>query len=320
MSVAEDGPPPDKGTRATLRIAAELAILFGTLLVIDQMFGARDGFASFQPNPYWLPVLVMAIGYGSWPGLAAAGIATLIWLTTNGVRPGGDYFATMFDLSLPPLLWYAAAVVIGEVTNVRNRRIARLTRIGRTGKRNMDRLVDAFAGLAHSNRVLQQRIATEDRTASEILTLSARLPHATGLERQSLLRAMIAMLCRTDDFTCYRTRSDLAWPILFGDGCNRERAPLPAALVAALGAKGRILHAANPADRDLLAGTGLIAVPLLARDGRKLDGVLMLHHLPFASLGPHLIADLTALATWLAHATSDHNRLADFVVLRENSL
>lgn len=319
MSGSDATPPPAMGRRRITRIAAELTVMFTILLAIDQLWGARDGFASFQPSPYWLPVLIMAIGYGSWPGLAAAGIATLIWLATNGVRPGGDYFATMFDLSLPPLLWYAAAVVIGEVTNVRNRRIARLTAIQRTGKRNMDRMADAFAGLARNNRTLQQRIATEDRTASEMLTLAARLPHVSGLERQALLRAMIAMLCRTDDFTCYHIRSDLAWPILFGDGCNRERAPLSHALVSALSAGGRILHAANPSDRAVLAGAGLVAVPLLSRDGGRLDGVLVLHHLPFASMGPHMIADLTALATWLAHATSDHQRLADFVVLRENN-
>jgi hypothetical protein len=305
--------------RRALRIAAELMAMLALLLAIDQLWGGRDGFAHFHPSPYWLPVLVMAIGYGTWPGLAAAILATAAWLWTNDVSPAGrDYFAYMFDISLPPLLWYSAAVVIGEVTNVRNHRIARLSARQQAGKRNMDRLIDAFHALAQNNRALQLRIATDEGIASEALTLAARLPQEAGLERQSTLRALIAMVSRSDDFTYYRVRSGLAWPVLFGDGCNRKRNPLPGDLVAALSSRRTIIHMATPADRPLLADAGLVAVPLYSHDGMSLDGVLVLHHLPFASMGSHLNADLTALAVWLGHYISDSNRLADLAIVRDS--
>lgn len=106
--------------RRTLRIAAELTAIFVLLVAIDKLFAARNGFAHFQPSPYWLPVLIMAISYGTWPGLAAAALATAAWLSMHDISPAGrDYFAYIFDISLPPLLWYSAAVVIGEVTNRR---------------------------------------------------------------------------------------------------------------------------------------------------------------------------------------------------------
>lgn len=307
--------------RRMARIAAELAVMIGLLLAIDRIWGGQDGFAHLPVNPYWLPVLVMAVVYGSWAGLAAAGLATIAWLATNDIHPASaDYFDTMFALSLPPLLWYTAAVVLGEVTDSRKRTIARLQSGQNVGKRNMDRLIDAFHALSQNNRVLQLRITTEERTVSEALTIAARLPHATGVERQSVLRAMVTVACRTGDFTCYRLQSGRAWPVLFGDDCNRGRKPLSAELLAVLRERRTIIHAANPVDRPLLLDIGVIALPLPAGEDGRLEGVLVLHHLPFASLGPHLNAELTALAGWLAGFVADTSLLGDLTVVREQSL
>jgi len=312
---------PGRPINHALRIAVELAVMFALLLAIDYLLGRRDGFAHFQPSPYWLPVLIMAIGYGTWPALAAAALASAVWLSTNDVSADGrDYFAYMFDISLPPLLWYSAAVAIGEITNLRNLRIARLGARSQTAKRNMDRLINAFHALAQNNRILQMRIATDERMASETLILSARLRQETGLDRQSTLRALIAMISGTDDFTYYQLRSGLAWPVLFGDGCNRERTPLSADLLSALSSRRAIMHVAVPADRPLLADSGLIAIPVWSCDETALDGVLMLHHLPFSAIGSQLNADLAALATWLGQYMSDNGRLADLVVVRDRQL
>ncbi|MCE7796315.1 hypothetical protein LWE61_07030 [Sphingobium sufflavum] len=313
---------PRATLRRAVRIGVELLVMIVLLLVIDRLWGGQDGFVGFQPNPYWLPVLVMAVTYGSWAGLAAAGAATLAWLATNGVDANrGDYFDYMFAISLPPLLWYTAAVILGEATDSRKRSIRRLTMGKQVAKRNMDRLIDAFHKLAQNNRVLQLRIATEDRTVSEALALAARLPHATGLERQGILRAMVTMACHSDNFTCYRLQSGRAWPVLFGDGCHQQQRPLPDALSAALRERRTIIHAAIPADRPLLSDVGLLAIPLVARgEEPRLEGVLILHHLPFATLGPHLNADMAALAGWLVSHVSDNSLLGDLAPLREQSV
>ncbi|CAH0355528.1 MAG: hypothetical protein WA085_01000 [Sphingobium sp.] len=304
----------------TVRILAELMAMVGLLLAVDQLWGGQNGFTHWQPNPYWVPVLVMAIVYGSWPGFTAAVLATLVWLATNDVsRTDTDYFTKVFDVSLLPMLWYTSAVIIGEVTDVRLRRIRRLELVRDIGSRNRDRIADAFQGLAQNNRVLQLGIATEQRTVSQALALAARLAHATGWERQSILRSMVTMACHSDNFTCYRLQAGRAWPVMFGDGCNGDRVPLLPALVNVLQERRAIIHAANALDRPLLADVGLVAVPILAPDEARLEGILVLHHMPFECLGPHLEAELIALAVWLRDFVADQSMLADFAVLLEKS-
>ncbi|WP_198912797.1 hypothetical protein, partial [Streptococcus agalactiae] len=63
-----------------MRIALEFVALFGLLLLADHMVAGGTAFAGIQPNPYWLPVLVMALAYGTEAGLLAAFLASAIWL------------------------------------------------------------------------------------------------------------------------------------------------------------------------------------------------------------------------------------------------
>ena len=45
------------------------------LVAIDRWLTGGTGFAQVQPNPYWLPVLAMALAYGTGPGVLAAALA-----------------------------------------------------------------------------------------------------------------------------------------------------------------------------------------------------------------------------------------------------
>lgn len=293
--------------RRMLRIALELGVGFGALWLLDVWTTGGTGFVRLDPNPFWLPVLVMALAYGTGPGLVAAALASTVWLAHVGETPGmGDYLDHLFRVSVQPLLWFVAAVAIGEVTMMRIARHARLEKRGGTAARNVARLTEAFDRLSKTNRTLQVQVATDERTLGHVVATASRLSSSDTAPRRAAIVRLVAMAARTEDFTCYRLVGGEARAWLCGDGAvGHEIAS--GMLLDRLRERDGIVHAARQADRDALDGIGVAAIALHAETG-DLVGCLVLHSLPFAALGPHRLAELTEIGVWLAPLLVDPPR------------
>lgn len=297
------------------RIAAELAVGFGALVLIDRYIGHGNAFADIQPNPLWLPVLVMALAYGTLPALAAAGIASGLWLLHAG--SGGaerDYLDHLLHLSLPPLLWFVAAVTIGEVTILRVGRYRLLDRRAGIAQRNVARLTDAFHRLARTNRALQVEVATDARTLGHIVATATRLSAVEPTERRAALAALIAMAARSEDFTCYRFAGAEGRAWLRGASAMARPDILPDALALQVRRRGGAIHVGRRGDRVVLDGIGVIALPLAERDGGAVVGCLVIHGLPFTALGAHALAEMAEIGGWLAPLIVARDRSAASVV------
>jgi hypothetical protein len=241
----------------------------------------------------------MALAYGTGPGLAAAALASAIWLAHMAGIPGaGDYFDQLFRVSVQPLLWFVAAVAIGEVTMMRIARHARLEKRGGTAIRNVARLTEAFESLSKTNRTLQVQVATEERTLGHVVATASRLSATDPAARRAAIVQLIAMAARTEDFTCYRLVGGEARAWLRG-GAAAGHDMAPTILLDRLRAGHGIAHATRQADRAALEGVGVAAVALPQAETGALIGCLVLHSLPFAALGPHRLAELTEIGTWL---------------------
>lgn len=156
----------------------ELALMLGGLLFIDHFFGNGDRFYNSQYHPFWVPVLVITVQYGSSEGILAAGLSTLALLFHNMPQhyAGEDLFMYKERISFTPLLWLCAAVILGEISmRHRNGRkeaeqtliqsqkmeesIARAYQIIEREKRSLERRI---AGLTNSPAQLMQAISQCD--------------------------------------------------------------------------------------------------------------------------------------------------------------
>lgn len=299
--------------RVRLRVALEMVALFAGLALLDWVTTGGTGFAGVHPNPFWLPVLVMALAYGTGAGIAAAAIASMLWLGHVHDNAGGrDYLDYLFHLSLPPLLWFVAAVAIGEVTMIRLGRHRWLERREGTARRNVARLTEAFHRLSRTNRVLQVAISTETRTVGHAIATATRFASGDPMERRAAIAHLIAMATRTEDFTCYRIADGVARAWLRGATPTGARDVLPAALVGWMAGRNGVMHVARRADREQLEGVGVVAIPLFGagpesagKGGGAIVGCLVLHSLPFSALTPHGIAEMAEVATWLPPLLAD---------------
>jgi hypothetical protein len=92
----------------------EIAVLFCLIIGLGWLTG--QDISDMRPHPFWVPVLLLSLQYGTVSGLLAAGIATLF--TAFGQLPeqtvGETYFVYFLRIWIEPILWLASAVLLGQ--------------------------------------------------------------------------------------------------------------------------------------------------------------------------------------------------------------
>ena len=95
----------------------ETALLLGAALLFDALFLDGTRFRAWSQHPFWIPVLLVAVQYGTNAGLVAATAGTLALLAGN-IPPQAvfeDRFIWFSGIVRLPLLWFVVTVVLGEL-------------------------------------------------------------------------------------------------------------------------------------------------------------------------------------------------------------
>ncbi|WP_156361850.1 hypothetical protein [Sphingomonas sp. Leaf343] len=284
-----------------IRIAGEMALAFGALLLLDRWIGA-DMFRTVQPHPFWLPVLAMALVYGAGPGLAAAAVATGLWITAPHptLAIGEDPFDRLVALSIGPMLWMAAAALIGEVSSARMRRIALLDRRAAMLARNTAALTEAHQTLVSTNRTLRVRIATEERGVAEAIAAVPGLIHPHPAARLRTIARLVELDAGSDDFSVYMEQDGVWHRFLRGSGATLDVTTLSPSLVARVATSETPL----PIDAPVLDGVGVVALAV-GTDDAPLASVLVFHNLPIERFTQRGMIDLLAVAGRLGPLLAD---------------
>lgn len=284
--------------RHILRMLAEMLILFASLLAIDHGLLSGEAFADVNPNPYWLPVLIMAMSYGTGMGLAAAFAATMIWLAApHGRADGVDDLEMQVRLSLLPMLWMGTGLAIGEVTASRKARIAEQERRYHVMERNWERMADTFKRLAKINRTLQIRIATEQRAVGQAISAATGLADSDPANQLNAVARLIALAAQTEDFTCFDVQGSQVVARFRGKAAKRRPSDLSRTnLGRHMIANPALLHADRVADRKILARLGIVALPIRNDDDGPIAALLVIHASRRLRLTDAKIAELSYIA------------------------
>jgi len=135
---------PAGGSRPVRRAGTpwpvELLVVFALIFVLDAALGPDTPLLGARPHVFWVPVLAMASVHGLVPGLLAAlGASALSWWTLPRLSPAlADHFAQWADYWHEPVLWFAAALLLGSYRDaqVRRRREAEARQPGRAPQRD----------------------------------------------------------------------------------------------------------------------------------------------------------------------------------------
>lgn len=260
-----------------LTAVIELAAIVGVILAIDWLWPALD-INNLQPSPYWLPVLLLTLQYGTASGTMAVIVAiaayfSFVTLPEQGVVE--NEFAYRLRILSQPILWIVAAVVLGQFRMVQisaRREMARQL-VEMETQRNT--LADYAKGLRNRCDALEREIIARPFYAgATLLDALADLPAPRGQLSLAVERclsaafpgAAISVFLRQGDQLVKAASS--GWPV---HAPWMTALPADHPLARAVTVDKRPVSILTAAGETVLSQQGLAAVALVSsRTGRAI--------------------------------------------------
>ena len=293
-----------------LNAILELAVFVVVVLAIDA-FVPSFSLNSIEPNPSWLPVLLLSVQYGTVSGLLAAAVCIALSMQTGFPEQdvGENLFVYLLRAWAQPMLWLSAAVLLGQFRTRHIAERAELTQELATLSSQRTALADYANNLRARCDALERHLASRD--APEPVALLAELSRAAATAPADLpasFRSIVAaalpgaaaslvLIGPAGPRLLAAVTRDGLGPV--GDDALVMSA-LPPALVAELEASRRVVSVLTAEGERLLDGRALIAVPVEASD--RVVGLLLVYSLDSAALTAKLTSGLPVLAAALAPA------------------
>lgn len=277
--------------------------VFAAVAVAEFLWEPFPDLTKINPHPYWLPVLLISLQYGTLSGLLTASIAivatVLIGLPEQDI--GEAYFSYLIRTWAQPVLWLVVALLLGAF---RMRQIEQrddlLNQVD--DLEHQSRLLDDHAGelQARCDR-LERELVTKARPQSERLLDLLALCANGSASTADIDAALAAALPDVEASLYVRAGNGLQlvhahrWP----DAVKRPRviSGLDALALTVIGAN-RPLSILVAADEKALRGHGLLAVPIVDETGAV--GMLKIERMPPSAITPDTVNRLAILA---AHFT-----------------
>jgi len=303
-------PSTEPGTVAGVRLSAilEIVLFLGAALLVDRIFLDGSRFRSAQQNPFWIPVLLVSVQYGTNAGLLAAAAATAALLIGNipAQSVSEDGFAWVFAVGKLPLLWFVSAVVLGElrVRQIRERVTLRRQLMETAGREQI--LSDAYKRLGGVKEALETRLASQLKSAVGLYESVRAIEKLDPAEVLMGMGNLVRSVMNPEKFSVWLLHEGQL-DLTVREGWSEED-DLPrcytqnAELFLEIVGRQRILSVTNYADASTLAGAGIIAAPIVVPDSGRVIGMLKIEKLGFLDLTFSNLQMLRVLCQWIGAA------------------
>lgn len=288
-------------TPALIEIGLFIILLEG----IDYLFFSGSRYWLVHPHPFWVIVLLISAQYGTLEGLAAAVAATVALLVGNLPEQSfsQDIYDYLSEVASRPLMWFSAAVVIGEL-RMRHvyEREELLTELSASEHREQT-IANAYRQLESAKESLETLVAGQLGT---MVSMSRAAKTLGRLDPDEALRgasAMVRAVMNPRQFSLFLlTDNVLETSISEGWGedesysrCFTRQSPLFREVVD----HQRILSLANPEDELILEREGFFAGPLIDMENAKVLGMLKIEQLEFFELNLSSLESFKILCEWI---------------------
>ena len=279
----------------------ELGVLVAAIVAVDWALPAI-GFTSLEPSPFWLPVLLLSLQYGTVAGLLAAAAATAAYVF-NGVAEqavGENFFTYLLRIWALPILWIGVALVLGQF---------RLRQISE--KQQLRQNLFLRATEADHLTVYAKNLEARCRRLERELTTRTRVPVKPVLDALAQFSGPAIDISKALDIV-----TDKLWPgsqvSVFSvtlSGCelaarsgwpeNASWATEIAAthpLYRAIAIEKRPVSILQRGDEAVLSGHGVAAQPIFTTDGSRVIGMLKVEAIDPAFLDAESTSHVLLLA------------------------
>ncbi len=287
----------------------ELAVFFAIIVGLEFGVDSLPDLNELEPHPFWLPVLLLSLQYGTVSGLLAAGVSILFTAFMGWPEQdiGENHFSYLIRIWAEPVLWIAASLVLGQfrMRQISERRVLHRNvqelRVQRTAiaaysenlRERCERLERNIAGRGDpAGKALLNALAVLGTADPELFQLrfGAALEVLLGAGQYSLfaLRGVRAELAASHGWS----EADLLHRSFAADD------PLAHHLLVEL----RGLTILQAGDETILAGQGMAAVPVRSNDRSRVLGFLKVEQILPERMGDELNSHLEMIAARLSGA------------------
>lgn len=307
---------PGLPVKPPLAAILEIVLLIFVPAALDYFVPGFPTLADLQPHPFWLPVLLVSLQYGTVSGLLAAGcsIAVNAFLGWPEQEVGENHFTYLLRVWTQPMLWVATALVLGQFRMRQIERKQELVRQLNEMQSQRKSIAEYATNLrARCERLERELVGRRVPGKSDILALLGSLPQASGAgARETLGQCLTAAFGACQASVFIRERQTLSlleqhgWPVK-----PRWKSSLGAAdpLYVAMTDAARPVSVLVPGDEAVLAGEGIAAAPVVSRlDGRTI-GIVKIEAIEPSEIDASLPQRLTAFAAHLAPLLEGANAL-----------
>ena len=285
----------------------ELVVFFTIIMALEFGLNSLPDLNELDPHPFWLPVLLLSLQYGTVSGLLAAGVSILFTAFMGWPEQdiGENHFNYLIRIWAEPVLWIVAALILGQF---RMRQISERRELHRRIQElNAQRTaIAAYSGnLRERCESLERSIAGRSEPAGNaILNAFAQMGNETPAHFTSGFGNTIETLLGPGQYSVFALRDDaLSLVISHGwarDARWREVLNKDDPLVLRLVGEARGLSVFNADEEKLLDGQGYAAVPVLSRNEKRVLGILKVEEMGADRFGPDILSHLKVIAGQLA--------------------
>lgn len=255
-----------------LSALAEIVILFALIYGLDYVT-PNVSVLDLSPHPFWIPVLLVSLQYGTVSGLVAAAVAIALSLFAGLPEQdiGENLFAYFLRVLGQPILWIGVSLLVGQL---RMRQLAvkqELRHANAMLTRQRDDLsrhsLDLRARVERLEQELARRYAaTPHHGVAALVEAMAAGGMAKPLERQSVLERACAALFPDAVVAAYALEDNaLVECAAVGRKINsgpRSRILRDDPIYRAVVTNGRGISVLDRDGEAALSGAGLMAVPI----------------------------------------------------------
>ncbi|MCX6989707.1 MAG: GAF domain-containing protein [Chlamydiae bacterium] len=302
--------PPPKLLGIRTSAWKEIICFFVLLCGGALLWGTPINFFKMCLHPFWIIVLIIAAQYGTVEALLAASISAAILLL--GPIPVQtilqDRFEYFFYLIKTPLLWFVAAIFLGELRLKHIRETESLRQIAIQAEEREKKVAEAYNALKKIKELLEIHVATDRQTTLEVIKSFKELEKSNPKEILQGAMDLIKTLVAPEKFSIFLLEKGLLKLILSegweeGDPFAKEieeDSPLFQEIVV-----NKHMVQINTSDPKILNIQGVLATPILS-DEDVVFGMVKVEQIPFLRLRIQEIESLRIIGEWVGTAYSHH--------------
>jgi hypothetical protein len=282
--------------------------LLAILLVLDVVLFQGNRFWSANPHPFWIPVLLIAVQYGTNEGLFTAALASICLLLGNTPPPaeGIGHYDHLYSIAINPILWFVAGWLLGELRQRHIRERDQLIRESFESRQREDLISDSYKFVRTRKESLEVQVAGQ--LASSIEAYRAAKAVET-LDPKSVMQGvekLVKSVLGPQKFSLSIFHDNkLTATILHGwspsDNFAQEVDAFSPLYQAVVGQQ-ETLVIANEQHEVALDGQGIMAGPILDGDSGRVVGMLKVEQMDFVSLSLSTVETFRALCEWIGTA------------------